>query len=82
MIEYTSPKKLFTDSYHYKCHLETQGYKNLGWMNGWNNDTYTLWEKQRALEDSIEDVQWNRSGSDCTFVLHQNKVFCSVDMGD
>jgi len=77
-----SPKEDFYNGREYRDHLILQGYKDLGWMNGWNDDTYHLWKQQQALENTVDHTQWNRSGSDCTYVLHQNKVFCSVDMGD
>lgn len=77
-----SIKELFISGRQYREHLIQQGYKDLGWMNGWDNATHILWDKQQALEGNVDHTQWNRSGSDCTYVLHQNKVFCSVDMGD
>jgi len=77
-----SPKQAFSSGSDYRNHLILQGYKDLGWINGWNDDDCQLWTKQTTLEDTVDHTQWNRSGSDCTFVLHQNKVFCSVDMGD
>jgi hypothetical protein len=81
MVQQTFEKP-FSNSREYRDYLILQGYKDLGWMNGWDSATYKLWENQKALEDTIDHMQWNRSGSDCTNVLHQNKVFCSVDMGD
>ncbi len=68
----------------YREALIAQGYKDLGWQNGWKTggESEQLWEKQKSLELQVEHYQWNRSGSDVTYVLHQNKVFCSVDMGD
>lgn len=78
----TTPLGVFERGGEYRKALIENGYKDLGWMNGWNSATEHIWEQQRALEDSVEDIQWTRSGSDVTFVLHGNKVFCSVDMGD
>lgn len=74
--------KSFSSGTVYRKALIAADYKDLGWQNGWNKETELLWKQQKALEEHCEHFQWNNSGSDCTHVLHQNKVFCSVDMGD
>jgi hypothetical protein len=81
---YITPLGSFSDGNTYRAELIKAGYKDLGWQNGWGNNSANelLWDQQKALESRIEIYQWNRSGSDCTYVLHQNKIFCSVDMGD
>lgn len=79
---YITPIGSFSDGNTYREALRNAGYKDLGWQNGWSSKNEELWKQQKALEPTIESYQWNRSGSDCTYVLHQNKVFCSVDMGD
>lgn len=81
---YITPIGSFSDGNSYRAALIKAGYKDLGWQNGWKTDggLEFLWQQQKALEPTVESYQWNKSGSDCTYVLHQNKVFCSVDMGD
>lgn len=82
MYTNTTPLGTFNNGNDYRQALIEQGYKDMGWMNGWSGDTYYEWEYRKTSEPTIEDLQWNRSGSDCTYVLHQSKIFCSVDMGD
>lgn len=75
-------RRAFNNGSDYRKALIANGYKDLGWQNGWDEKTYMLWKQQKALEGFVEHFQWNRTGSDCTNVLHKNKLFCSVDMGD
>ena len=82
MYNHITPIGSFSSGADYRKALIAKGYKDLGWQNGWSKETELLWKQQKALEPKVESYQWNRSGSDCTYVLHQNKVFCSVDMGD
>jgi hypothetical protein len=66
----------------YRELLVANGYVNMGWQNGWDTKSLDLWKHMQNNADSIEDIRWNRSGSDVTYVSHDYKVFCSVDMGD
>lgn len=73
----------FTNSSDYRKHLVSLGYKDYGWQNGWNDATSALYQsKISEAKERCEDIQWNRSGSDCTYAYHDLKIFSSVDMGD
>jgi len=71
----------FDDPYEYKETLKQQGYTDMDWQNGWNKEKYEQW-KLLTEDKKLEDYQWNNTGSHCTYVCHERKVFCSVDMGD
>lgn len=72
----------FNWSKEYKDELIKRGYRNLDWQNGWSEKQWEEWRELKKDDDPIEDIQWNRSGSDVTYTIHAKKVFCSVDMGD
>lgn len=82
MREHQTLFGVFYNGRQYRECLINQGYLDLGWVNGWSSKERMIWEMQKTLEKNIESLQWNSSGSDVTYVLHENKVFCSVDMGD
>ena len=77
-----TPIGTFNYGREYCEELIANGYKDFGWQNGWNKEQTELWNSQRALEKNIEVLSWNWSGSYTTCVLHENKVFSLVDMGD
>ena len=80
---YITPIGVFSDGSSYRAALIGKGYKDLGWQNSWRNDSIAdrLWDHLPDNEH-VESFQWNRSGSDCTRVLHESRNFSSVDMGD
>ena len=81
MRTHTTPVGTFTSGNDYRDELIMNGYTDWGWINGWSKETQDKYNK--TIDDhSIESLQWNRSGSDCTYVCHELKLFCSVDMGD
>ena len=82
MYYHITPIGSFDNGSEYRKALINHGYKDLGWQNGWSKETELLWKQQKALGGRVEQYQWNRSGSDVTYVIHEHKVFCSVDMGD
>jgi len=73
----------FNSARDYREHLVSLGYTDWGWQNGWGESKYPEWKAAKAKStEKSEDIQWNRSGSDCTYAYHDLKIFCSVDMGD
>lgn len=73
----------FETSSDYKKHLISQGYKDWGWQNGWNDAKSAEYQNTISLSEiKSEDIQWNNSGSDYMYVYHDLKLFSSVDMGD
>lgn len=81
MYNYITPIGSFSDGNSYRDALIAKGYTDMGWMNGWGKEKDQEWDNLRK-DQKVESFQWNRSGSDCTYVIHSLKVFSSVDMGD
>lgn len=78
---HTTPYGQLSDPDEYKSLLIEKGYQDMGWKNGWDDMKYNQW-KVLIEGKKVEDLQWNNTGSHCTYVCHERKVFCSVDMGD
>ena len=76
-----TPLGTFTSGSDYRDELMIYGYTDWGWMNGWKGEIHEKWN-HKVREYTVEDIQWNNRGSDCTYVCHALKIFSSVDMGD
>lgn len=84
MRTFETPLGTFSDSTDYRKALREAGYTDMGWQNGWDEHAYTDWDEAKAKhpDQLIESLSWNNRGTDEMYVLHDSKVFCSVDMGD
>lgn len=84
MRTFETPLGTFSNSMDYRKALKDAGYINLGWMNGWSNSDHDMWRDYKNMypDQRIESLIWNDRSTDNMYVMHDAKVFCSVDSGD
>jgi len=71
----------FKSSDSYKRHLLLLDYRDMGWKNSWRIYDWNEWkDKVMENDEKEEELRWNLSGGNSMCVLHNTKIFCSVDM--